>query len=227
MANRSRSRTAGRSSVPQGAEREPYSSGAEVPCSCYSFVRFTFSRIRRRGWERPRGPEMKWGLIADGSRPACAWWPCIVLLLPLAAQTREAAEQQSGTAGQEETEKRQEPARESPPELTEEVVVVGTRAQPRTVTESVVPIDVISSKDIVNQGEPDVADQLRKRPSGLQRQSATGGGCGPHHPPGHPPGPGSRSHAGPGQRKEAPPRRRHHLAGERGRRRRPTDPTFP
>ena len=83
------------------------------------------------------------------------------LLFPLAAQTREAAEQESGTAGQEETEKRQEPARESPPELTEEVVVVGTRAQPRTVTESVVPIDVISSKDIVNQGEPDVADQLR------------------------------------------------------------------
>ena len=88
--------------------------------------------------------------------------PAYCLLLPLAAQTREAAEeQQSGPAGQQETEKRQEPARESQPELTEEIVVVGTRAQPRTVTESVVPIDVISSKDIVNQGEADVADQLR------------------------------------------------------------------
>ena len=87
--------------------------------------------------------------------------PAYCLLFPLAAQAREAAEQQSGPAGQEETEKRREPARESQPELTEEIVVVGTRAQPRTVTESVVPIDVISSKDIVSQGEPDVADQLR------------------------------------------------------------------
>ena len=87
--------------------------------------------------------------------------PVYCLLLPLAAQAREAADRQSGSAGQEETEKRGEPARESQPELVEEIVVVGTRAQPRTVTESVVPIDVISSKDIVNQGEPDVADQLR------------------------------------------------------------------
>ncbi|MDE2925207.1 MAG: TonB-dependent receptor [Acidobacteriota bacterium] len=87
--------------------------------------------------------------------------PAYCLLLPPAAQAREAADQQSGPAGQEETEKRREPARESQPELTEEIVVVGTRAQPRTVTESVVPIDVISSKDIAGQGEPDVADQLR------------------------------------------------------------------
>ena len=87
--------------------------------------------------------------------------PAYCLLLPLAAQAREAAEQQSGPAEQEETEKRRAPARESQPELTEVIVVVGTRAQPRAVTESVVPIDVISSKDIVSQGEPDVADQLR------------------------------------------------------------------
>ena len=41
------------------------------------------------------------------------------------------------------------------------LVVVGTRAQPRTVTESVVPIDVISSNDIAGQGDTDIADQLR------------------------------------------------------------------
>ncbi len=87
--------------------------------------------------------------------------PAYCLLLPATAQSREAAEQQSEPAVQEEPEERQELSRESQPRLTEEIVVVGTRAQPRTVTESVVPIDVISSKDIVSQGEPDLADQLR------------------------------------------------------------------
>ena len=38
---------------------------------------------------------------------------------------------------------------------------VGTRALPRTVTESVVPIDVISSNDLVGRGDTDIADQLR------------------------------------------------------------------
>ena len=37
---------------------------------------------------------------------------------------------------------------------------VGTRSQPRTVTESVVPIDIISSNSI-GQGDADIADQLR------------------------------------------------------------------
>ena len=41
------------------------------------------------------------------------------------------------------------------------LVVVGTRAQPRTVTESTVPIDVIPSGEIVNQGAGDLADLLR------------------------------------------------------------------
>ena len=87
--------------------------------------------------------------------------PAYCLLLPAAAQTREAAEQQRGPAGQEEPAESEQSSEETQPHLTEEIVVVGTRAQPRTVTESVVPIDVISSQDIVSQGEPDVADQLR------------------------------------------------------------------
>ena len=41
------------------------------------------------------------------------------------------------------------------------LVVVGTRAQPRTVTQSPVPVDVIPSGDIINQGATDFADLLR------------------------------------------------------------------
>ena len=43
----------------------------------------------------------------------------------------------------------------------ERVVVVGSRAQPRSVTESTVPIDAIPTEDIVSQGNTDVGDQLR------------------------------------------------------------------
>ena len=44
---------------------------------------------------------------------------------------------------------------------TEETVVVGTRAQPRTVAESPVPVDVLSAADIVSQGAVNLQDQLR------------------------------------------------------------------
>ena len=43
----------------------------------------------------------------------------------------------------------------------EGVVAIGTRARPRTVTESMVPIDAIPSSDIIEQGDTDVADLLR------------------------------------------------------------------
>ncbi len=43
----------------------------------------------------------------------------------------------------------------------EGLVVVGSRARPRTVTESPVPVDVISSEDLVLQGETDMANLLR------------------------------------------------------------------
>ena len=45
--------------------------------------------------------------------------------------------------------------------LLEAVAVVGSRAQPRTVTESMVPIDIIRSSDITNQGDTDFANLLR------------------------------------------------------------------
>ena len=43
----------------------------------------------------------------------------------------------------------------------EEMVVVGTRAKPRSVLESAVPIDVLPSEDFVKQGGADLPDLLR------------------------------------------------------------------
>ncbi len=45
--------------------------------------------------------------------------------------------------------------------LEERVVVVGTRAQPRSVTASPVPVDVIQTGDFISQGTSDLANQLR------------------------------------------------------------------
>ena len=41
------------------------------------------------------------------------------------------------------------------------VVTVGSRGQPRTVTESPVPVDVIQAREIVNQGDVDFASMIR------------------------------------------------------------------
>ena len=45
--------------------------------------------------------------------------------------------------------------------FTEETVVVGSRARPRSVTESAVPVDVLSATDLVRRGAGDLKDQLR------------------------------------------------------------------
>ena len=45
--------------------------------------------------------------------------------------------------------------------LSQELVVVGSRADARAVTESVVPVDLVSSSEFAQQGEPDVLNQLR------------------------------------------------------------------
>ncbi|MEM8930720.1 MAG: TonB-dependent receptor [Acidobacteriota bacterium] len=45
--------------------------------------------------------------------------------------------------------------------FTEELVVIGTRSRPRSAVESMVPIDVISSDEFVNQGDTDLSNQLR------------------------------------------------------------------
>ncbi len=43
----------------------------------------------------------------------------------------------------------------------EEVVATGTRGQPRSVTESMVPIDVITADEFLNQGATDLVDLIR------------------------------------------------------------------
>ncbi len=50
---------------------------------------------------------------------------------------------------------------EAEEEFSEVIVVTGTRAQPRSVVESIVPIDVISAEDFANQGDTDVSTLLR------------------------------------------------------------------
>lgn len=45
--------------------------------------------------------------------------------------------------------------------VVEEIVVVGSRAEPRSATESMVPVDVITATDFQNQGDTDVSNLLR------------------------------------------------------------------
>ena len=53
------------------------------------------------------------------------------------------------------------PAHAQDEEAIEEVVVVGSRARPRSVGDSAVPVDVISAQDFVNQGETDLSNLIR------------------------------------------------------------------
>ena len=46
-------------------------------------------------------------------------------------------------------------------QFQEDVVVVGSRAQPRSVTDSTVPVDVITADELISQGDTDIANQLR------------------------------------------------------------------
>jgi len=45
--------------------------------------------------------------------------------------------------------------------FSEEIVVTGSRAEPRSVTESMVPVDVITATDFLDQGDTDVSNLLR------------------------------------------------------------------
>ena len=93
----------------------------------------------------------------------------LALLLSLpslaAAQDEEAMEEKMEGAmeegASEEPEMADEAADDDASEFSEEIVVVGSRAQPRSATESMVPVDVISAADFVNQGDTDVSTLLR------------------------------------------------------------------
>ncbi len=45
--------------------------------------------------------------------------------------------------------------------LTQDLVVVGSRAEARAVTESIVPVDLLPASEFAEQGDPDVLNQLR------------------------------------------------------------------
>ena len=84
------------------------------------------------------------------------------------AEARPAAGQAGRHGAERETEaeaggghpEQDDPAPPPTPQFDEEVVVVGSRAQPRSVTESTVPIDAIPAADL-QQGDPNLANQLR------------------------------------------------------------------
>ncbi|MCY3839421.1 MAG: TonB-dependent receptor [Gammaproteobacteria bacterium] len=97
-------------------------------------------------------------------RPLSAWVLLTLifcLLRPAAVQGQAPGDEQMRPARSAAQVNAQTPSGGPTAEPVEEIVVVGTRARPRTVIESVVPIDVISSDDLVGQGEADIADRLR------------------------------------------------------------------
>lgn len=85
---------------------------------------------------RPQAEEQTGALVEELSR-ALGMTPAEIEVLELSA-----AEMRSLIAG-----------------FTEETVVVGSRAEPRSATESAVPVDVLTATDLVSQGRGDLKDQ--------------------------------------------------------------------
>ena len=93
--------------------------------------------------------------------------------LPASAQSRQTGpEPTASRTGQDDPDRtrpappgaeseRDDPEAPAAPQFVEDVVVVGSRAQPRSVTESTVPIDVVRAAEVVRQGGANLADQLR------------------------------------------------------------------
>ena len=73
---------------------------------------------------------------------------------PLGAATALAAVQDPDGSREPERSPTEQEAQEEPPTFEERVVVVGTRAEPRTATASPVPIDAIPARDIVTACDP-------------------------------------------------------------------------
>ena len=76
----------------------------------------------------------------------------LAIALPIATTAVQAAPAQN---------QQQDPDEEEQPTFTETVVVVGTRAEPRSVTESPVPVDAIPATELATQGLVTLQDQLR------------------------------------------------------------------
>ena len=81
----------------------------------------------------------------------------------MADEHPEAAEETEATSEAEanETEGSEEAAAAEEPVRLEELVVVGSRAQPRSVLDSAVPIDIVSNESFEKQGGADLPDLLR------------------------------------------------------------------
>lgn len=84
-----------------------------------------------------------------------------LLTLPVAMLAQEESTDDDSTESTENEAEAPVPTDEPPTTFGEEIVVTGTRAQPRSVVESIVPIDVISAEDFTNQGDTDVSNLLR------------------------------------------------------------------
>ena len=99
--------------------------------------------------------------------------------------------------------------------IAEQVVVVGTRAQPRSVTASAVPIDVHPQRGFPQPGQYGPGRSVADRRPFVQHQHSTDQRRGDYRPAGEPAQLGTRSHADPGQRQAPPPRGGHYVARER------------
>ena len=86
----------------------------------------------------------------------------VVAPLAFAQDTDKTADEGAAEAedtGQDEAAQEEAKAREV--QISDEVVVIGSRAGGRTATESMVPVDVISAADFIDQGDTDVSNLLR------------------------------------------------------------------
>ena len=99
--------------------------------------------------------------------------------------------------------------------LAAEVVVVGTRAQPRSVTASSVPIDAIPLQDIVSQGATTLDYQLRTLVPSFNVATHPISDAATLVRPGQPAQPGPRPYAGARQRQAPPPLVGHRLVRRR------------
>ena len=81
----------------------------------------------------------------------------LLVCLPLSAP----AQERDAGGQQERRDPQAGPDEAEPPQFDEQVVVVGSRARPRSATESTVPIDAIPAADFAHQGDTNLGDQLR------------------------------------------------------------------
>ncbi len=81
--------------------------------------------------------------------------------LSFPAFAQEGSSSSSQTDGEKKEDEDKDKKEEEDTSIYGTMVVTGSRARPRSATESMVPIDVLSIGDIANQGEVDITNQLR------------------------------------------------------------------